>query len=70
MDDVSGGEIDLDDGLSNGIQDAFFALPHPLPQLREINLLDWLLFLFEIVLEDDSEVLEIREDVVESMTDH
>lgn len=66
---VSRSEVYLDDILSNCIQHIFLALGHPVPQFSEVYLVHLPLLLLEVLLEDDLQVLQIREDVVEGVAD-
>jgi len=65
----SGCKVDLDDIFSNGIQHVFLALAHPVPELSEVDFISRSLLLFKVLMENDLEVLQIVENVVESMAD-
>lgn len=66
----SGRKVYLDDIFSNSIQHVFLALAHPVPELCEVDFISRSLLLFKVFVENDLEVLQIVENVVESMTDH
>ena len=63
-------EIDLYDRLCYVIQRGLFALTHPLSQLRKIQLVSRLLLLLKIFLKNDAQILEIRKNIVEGVTNH
>ena len=65
----SGCKVDLDDILGNSIQHVFLALAHPVPELSEVDFISRSLLLFKVLMENDLEVLQIVENVVESMAD-
>lgn len=63
-------EIDLYDRLGYVIQRGLFALAHPLSQLGKVQLVSRLLLLLEIFLKNDAQILQIRKNIVEGVTNH